>query len=50
MLRWFAGSYALANRTMHFAAGFMFLNVSVFVAPSGGGLTGEGPLVRRRRR
>jgi len=50
MLRWFAGSYALNNRTRHFAAGFMYLVISAVVAPVGGGVTGEGPLVRRRRR
>jgi len=50
MLRWRVGGYALANRTMHFAAGFMYLYITVLPAPSGGGVTGEGFLVRRRRR
>lgn len=49
-LRWFMGGLALANRRQAYNAGFSWLNISVFTAPSGGGLTGEGLIVRRRRR
>lgn len=50
MLRWHVGGYGLKNKTRHFAAGFIYLYISVFTAPSGAGVTGEGLLVRRRRR
>ncbi len=49
-LRWFVGGLALANRRQCYNAGFTWLQISALTAPSGGGVTGEGLLVRRRRR